>query len=74
MRMRDTKWKKLGIARIDRLHFLLGRRRMFSCLEGGGGGGKEVYLFIRVLPDRFLLKLSSFQKNLFGQNNEYMSI
>ncbi len=33
MRMRDTKWKKLGIARIDRLHFLLGRRRMFSCLE-----------------------------------------
>ncbi len=35
-------------------------------LIGGGGGG--AYSYIRVLPDGFLLKLSSFQKKSVGQN------
>ena len=34
----------------------------------GGGGGGGVYSYIRVLPDGFLLKLSSFQKKSVGQN------
>ena len=33
-----------------------------------GGGGSGVCSHIRVLPDEFLLKLSSFRKKLFGQN------
>ncbi len=31
-------------------------------------GGEGVYSYIRVLPDGFLLKLSSFQKKSVGQN------
>ena len=39
-------------------------------LIGGGGGGEciFIYSYIRVLPDGFLLKLSSFQKKSVGQN------
>ncbi len=37
-----------------------------GCVGGGGGGG--VYSYIRVLPDGFILKLSSFQKKSVGQN------
>ncbi len=40
-----------------------------ALIRGGGGGeGGSVYSYIRVLPDGFLLKLSSFQMKLVGQN------
>ncbi len=47
--------------------FIVSSVYLFICraLIGGGGG---VYSYIRVLPDGFLLKLSSFQKKSAGQN------
>ena len=37
----------------------------------GGGGGGVVYSYIRVLPDGFLLKLSSFKRNPSGRTRIY---
>ncbi len=68
--LRDKRnWKEVQVYK-ERLVEQWGRySRVFDsgvtrALIGGGG----VYSYIRVLPDGFLLKLSSFQKKSVGQN------